>query len=85
MRDRQLAVIGYRGAEKSIMNDLLIASKRYTVEFKAGIYWCLLNGETISEPARELAGAAQSNFRIVRIRGFDRLMNIFLNRHEDWQ
>ncbi|MBN8786655.1 MAG: hypothetical protein J0I84_06160 [Terrimonas sp.] len=84
LKDRPLVVIGYRGAEPSIMNDLFLANLSYTNSFHQGIYWCLLKRdiENITQNPNsapplftELAKKTNGNFQVIPIDGFDELMS----------
>jgi hypothetical protein len=75
LQDHPVVVVGYRGAEASVMRDLFLAQTQ-TDGFLHGVYWCVL------EPAQDaqyspwvtkLAAAIGSNFQLVPIRGFDGL------------
>lgn len=83
LKDRPLVVIGYRGAEPSIMKNLLIDNIEFTKNFHNGIYWCVLNREVgelntqdnqLSPLLIDLATKVGDNFQFVRIEGFDELM-----------
>lgn len=82
LKDRPLIVIGYRGAEASIMNDLFLNNLSYTNNFHQGIYWCILRREydqintnnSITSFLRNLADSIGNNFHFVPIDGFDELM-----------
>lgn len=77
LRDHPLIVIGYRGAEPSIMRELLLDNVATVNGFLHGIYWCV-RGEpdTAALPPMvlELASRIGSNFQLVPIRGFDELL-----------
>jgi hypothetical protein len=75
LRDHPLVVVGYRGAEASVMNDLFL-SQATSNGFLHGIYWCVLSGEqdsVLSPLVVRLADAIGSNFQVVPISGFDDL------------
>ena len=78
LRDHPLIVVGYRGAEPSIMRDLLIDQIEGDGEtFKQGIFWCIVeNYEDYTAPAmvNELAEKISDNFAVVEIPGFDEFM-----------
>ena len=74
LRDHPLVVVGYRGAEPSVMRHLLIDQTTQTNRFRQGIYWCVLNTEAINPLILELAAAVAPNFQFVPISGFDDLM-----------
>ena len=79
LRDHPLIVIGYRGAELSIMRHLLINHAEAADNYRNGIYWCARNYEEegpdgLAPFVHELAGQIQKNFQIVPIDGFDELI-----------
>jgi len=83
LKDRPLVVIGYRGAEPSIMKNLFLDNLRATNSFHQGIYWCLLKRESDSLKTNpelfpplfiELSEKTKSNFQVIPIDGFDELM-----------
>lgn len=77
LRDHPLVVIGYRGAEPSIMRHLLTGHARAADNYRHGIYWCAYK---YKEPSNlhpyihELADTIGTNFQVVPIDGFDELM-----------
>ena len=76
LRDHPLVVIGYRGAEPSVMRHLLIEQAGQCDYYKHGIYWCQ-RGEREPSPdssLAELARAVGGNFQFVNIQGFDELL-----------
>ena len=78
LKDHPLIVIGYRGAEPSIMQHLLINSAERAENYKYGIYWCLRKGETPEhspEYVQKLNDTIKSNLTFVEIESFDRLFN----------
>ena len=81
LRDHPLIVIGYRGAELSIMRHLLINHAEAADNYRNGIYWCARNYEEegpdgLAPFVHELAGQIQKNFQIVPIDGFDELIEV---------
>ena len=79
LRDHPLIVIGYRGAERSVMQHLLINHIDETDGYRHGIYWCVRNDraealDSLPQFVHELAGGIQDNFQIVPIVGFDEVM-----------
>jgi hypothetical protein len=67
-----LVVVGYRGAEPSIMDSLLgIATG---VEFRHGVYWCIKSGEQPHPHVEALARRLGKNFQYLEIDGFDELL-----------
>ena len=80
LRDHPLIVIGYRGAESSVMRHLLIDNAAAADYYPHGIYWCSRNyieGDPDNLPplVQALAGEIQTNFQVVSIDGFDEVMN----------
>ena len=79
LRDHPLIVIGYRGAEPSVMRHLLIDNAAAADGYRHGIYWCSRNyieGDSNNLPllVQALAGEIQTNFQVVSIDGFDEVM-----------
>lgn len=68
-----IVVIGYRGAEPSVMEGLFAQSKQGRLDFPHGIYWCTRHGEALHPHVETLARRLGSNFRLLRIDGFDEL------------
>ena len=76
LRDHPLIVIGYRGAEPSVMKHLLIDHADVSRGYPRGVYWCTQNYEeenpsSLTPFLHELAGKIGTNFQIVNIQGFD--------------
>lgn len=72
LRDHPLIVIGYRGAEPSIMEHLLAEQALRTNRFAQGIYWCVLKGSSQLHPlVTSLEEQLQGNLQMVEIDGFD--------------
>ena len=89
LRDHPLVVIGYRGAESSVMRHLLIDHAGDASNYRHGIYWCSRDYKTeksdnLTQLIHELAGEIQTNFQVVPIDGFDEVMN-HLRRYIDQQ
>ena len=89
LRDHPLVVIGYRGAESSVMRHLLINHAADASNYRHGIYWCSRDYKTeksdnLTQLVHELAGEIQTNFQVVPIDGFDEVMN-HLRRYIDQQ
>lgn len=80
-RDHPVIVLGYRGSERSVMNDLFLNQIANSNGFVHGVYWCVLE-EHIDDPqddlVKELASKIGSNFQKVPIAGFDDLMELDL-------
>jgi hypothetical protein len=66
-----LIVVGYRGAEASIMQSLLGPDSG--MRFRHGIYWCHRPGEQVHPQVEALAKRLGGNFQYVEIDGFDEL------------
>jgi len=73
LRDHPLVVIGYRGAEASVMLDLLHRGAESAYGFRHGVYWCVLPGsaEALHPYVLQLAERLGTNFRVVEVAGFD--------------
>jgi hypothetical protein len=69
-----LIVVGYRGAEPSIMEHLLAKVAKRTPKFRNGIYWCVRPGESVHPHVEALHRAVGRNFQLLTITGFDELM-----------
>lgn len=66
-----LVVVGYRGAEASIMDSLLGAGT--DLDFRHGVFWCIRSGEQPHPNVEALAQRLGGNFRYLEIDGFDEL------------
>lgn len=78
LRDHPLVVVGYRGAEASIMNHLLINNAEDAHFYKNGIYWCLRKGESpddLPDYVKLLSQTIGSNLQFVEIESFDHLFD----------
>lgn len=76
LRDHPIIVVGYRGAEASVMRDLFLSAATPT-GFLHGVYWCVLQSEqtaSLSPFVLQLAEAIGTNFQLVPITGFDDLL-----------
>ena len=83
LRDHPIIVVGYRGAEEVIMRDLLLLHAAELDNFEQGIYWCVqTNSNEIHPFVQELAEAAQGNFQLVSIPGFDEMMDELWTIHQ---
>lgn len=74
LRDHPLVVIGYRGAEPSVMRHLLLEQAAACLNFRRGVYWCYRKGVdplADSPLLRDLQSAIQTNLLFVEIDGFD--------------
>jgi len=74
LNDSPLIVIGYRGAEPSIMRHLFEEGVRESQSYKCGLYWCVRTGEKPHENVKRLRDKLKSNFSFVEIVGFDELL-----------
>lgn len=77
LRDHPLVVVGYRGAEKSVLKKLLLDNAKKCDDFRHGIFWCIrgeANSESVHNNVVELARELKGNFHFVSIKGFDELM-----------
>ena len=75
LRDHPIIVVGYRGSEASVMNDLFLSSAGSS-GFLHGVYWCTHranSAERLSPLVKQLADAIGTNFQLVPIAGFDDL------------
>lgn len=71
LQSTPLVVVGYRGAEPSIMECLL--GEKGDLAFKKGIYWCQRPGEDLHPNVKALQKRLGGNFRLLEISGFDEL------------
>lgn len=69
-----IVVIGYLGAEPSIMDGVFGQTDSGRLDFRNGIYWCIRRGEDPHPKVLELAQRLSSNFTFVEIEGFDELL-----------
>lgn len=74
LADAPLIVVGYRGAEPSIVQHLLRRGVKESYGFKYGIYWCCRKPDDLHPQVQELAKAMPQNFSLLKINGFDELM-----------
>jgi SIR2-like domain len=70
-----LIVVGYRGAEPSVMEDLLLSARERTNNFRNGIFWCSRAGDSLHPNVEALRRAVGTNFQPLEILGFDELMD----------
>ncbi|HBB96069.1 MAG TPA: hypothetical protein DC054_11825 [Blastocatellia bacterium] len=85
LRDHPLIVIGYRGAEPSIMQHLLTGHAEQADNYKHGIYWRAhryTDSKDLHPLVHELANTIGINFQVVVIESFDELMKEFWSLHE---
>ena len=77
LRDHPLIVVGYRGAEPSIMQHLLSNQLHTTKGFRQGIYWCVIgppHSDHLHPLVTQLSTLIGGNFRFISIEGFDEVM-----------
>lgn len=72
--DSPLVVIGYRGAERSVMDSLLARCARESQKFHHGVYWCARPGDLVHPHVHALRRKIGDNFRHLEIAGFDEVM-----------
>jgi hypothetical protein len=70
-----IVVIGYRGSEPSIMEGLFGQNKEGRLDFPNGVYWCARHGESLHPNVEAFARRLGSNFRLLRIEGFDEVLS----------
>lgn len=68
-------VIGYRGSEPSIMEGLFGQHRQGRLDFPNGVYWCVRHGEAPHPNVEAFARRLGSNFRMLRIDGFDEIFS----------
>ncbi len=68
-----IIVIGYRGAEPSVMEGLFGQSREGRLDFPHGVYWCVRHGEALHPNVEALRRRLGTNFRLLQIEGFDEL------------
>lgn len=74
LRDHPIVVVGYRGAEQSIMNGLFMEQIRATNGFARGVFWCVREADIdmpLTPMLQSFATAIGPNFQLVPIKGFD--------------
>lgn len=83
MRDRPLVVIGYRGAEASVMQHLLRDNLTELKHFRFGVYWCVRDEDPdkLHPFVRALATKLKGNFQLVPFKGFDELLEQVWRRY----
>jgi hypothetical protein len=69
-----MIVIGYRGAEPSIMEGFFGQDHEGRLDFRNGVYWCVRHGEAPHPNVEALARRLGSNFQFLRIDGFDEFL-----------
>jgi len=73
LNDSPLIVVGYRGAETSIMHDLLADGIEESNQYRHGIYWCQRHDAALHPNVSLLQQAIGPSFRLIPIDGFDEL------------
>jgi hypothetical protein len=68
-----IIVVGYRGSEPSIMEGLFGQNKEGRLDFPNGVYWCTRHAESLHPNVEAFARRLGTNFRLLRIDGFDEL------------
>jgi hypothetical protein len=71
LQSTPIIVVGYRGAEPSIMECLL--GEAGDLAFKKGIFWCHRAGADLHPNVKALQKRLGGNFRLLEIDGFDEL------------
>lgn len=74
LASQPLVVIGYRGSEPSLMEHFFFEGVKACSNYRHGIYWCLLENEEPHPNVNKFQEKIGSNLRILRIKGFDELM-----------
>ncbi len=78
VRDHPIVVVGYRGAELSIMRGLFQDLVHDTNGFLRGVFWCVRGEPQLDQLhplVQSFARTIGSNFQMVSIRGFDELLS----------
>jgi hypothetical protein len=75
LTDSPIVVVGYRGAEPSITNDLFLGTALNSRGFRKGLFWCTRPGEALHPNVLELASTLGTNFIPLEISGFDELLS----------
>jgi hypothetical protein len=86
LNDSPVVVIGYRGAEPSVMGDLLEAGMTTSRQYRHGLYWCMRPRSTLHQNVIRLSELLGANFVHLEINGFDELMAEVAAgiKDEDW-
>jgi NAD-dependent SIR2 family protein deacetylase len=74
LRDHPLIVVGYRGAELSIMQHLLGSQQTPGNGFRNGVFWCLRQNSTLHPMVADFSARLGDNFQLVPIQGFDEFL-----------
>jgi hypothetical protein len=76
LRDHPLIVLGYRGAEPSVMRDLLLDGADRAGGYRHGVFWCTRQEASALHPnVHQLAGKLGDNFLLVQIEDFDQALS----------
>ena len=68
-----LIVVGYRGAEPSIVEHLLSKNASNTHKYKKGVFWCRRGNEPLHPNVEAFRRKIGANFRLLEIDDFDSL------------
>lgn len=71
LRASPIIVMGYRGAEPSVMEGLFGQSDAGRLDFRNGVYWCVRPNQPMHPRVQALADRLRSNFTLLEIDGFD--------------
>jgi hypothetical protein len=74
LSDSPIIVVGYRGAEESVMHHLLGEGVKESYSYRQGVYWCLRPGSELHPHVEALRQQIGANFHLLEIAGFDELM-----------
>jgi hypothetical protein len=74
LNESALIVVGYRGAEPSVMQHLLVEGIEDSGSFRNGLFWCIRQGERPHANVESLRQKLKSNFQLLEISGFDELL-----------
>lgn len=69
-----LIVVGYRGAELSIVEHLLSKNASNTQKYKKGVFWCRVGTEPLHPNVEAFRRRIGPNFRLLEIDDFDSLL-----------
>ena len=69
-----LVVLGYRGAEPSIMEHLLTEGITASNNYNHGVFWCTRPGASVHRNVLALQERIGANFELVTVDGFDEAM-----------
>jgi hypothetical protein len=74
LRSSPIIVMGYRGAEPSVMDGLFGKSDSGRLDFRNGVYWCVRPNQPVHDRVQALAERLGSNFTFLEIDGFDEIL-----------